>query len=507
MRRTGPFMAAGVLLAAANAAAADPCRFTVAVADGLMEAPQDGRLFVVVAARPDPEPRLSIGRTGMKAPLVIARDVRLAPGGAASIGEDAATFPLASLRELPAGSYAVQALFDSNREQRSVNAPGNLYSAVGTLQLDAARCGTTALRLAARIPAEALPPDSGLLRYVRIRSTLLSEFHRRPVFLSAGVILPRDYDREPSRRYPLRIHIGGYGARYTNVQKDMADDSPFRRTWMADAAPRMIFMRLDGDGPYGDPYQVNSANNGPYGDAVVQELIPHVERTFRAVGTPAARFLDGGSTGGWVALALQIFYPDHFNGAWAGFPDPVDFRAYQLIDIYADENAYVNRGGFERPSAREANGDTRFTMRHECALENVMGLGDSYTMSGGVWGAWNAVFGPRGPDGRPTPLWDARTGRIDHAVAQQWRKYDLRHVLEENWPALAPKLQGKIHIWVGDADDYFLDNAVRLLDAFLSRAQPPYGGSILFGPRQVHDWAGVPEDEILRQMAARSPAP
>ena len=127
-----------------------------------------------------------------------------------------------------------------------------------------------------------------------------------------------------------------------------------------------------------------------------RELIPYIERTYRGIGRGTARVLDGGSTGGWVALALQIFYPNFFNGAWSFCPDSVDFRSFQLVNIYEDENAYFNRHGFERPAARDVSGEVRYTMRHECRLENVLGRGDSWTLSGGQWGAWNATYGPRG---------------------------------------------------------------------------------------------------------------
>ena len=282
----------------------------------------------------------------------------------------------------------------------------------------------------------------------------------------------------------------------------MAAGSSFQSAWHRDGAPRMVFLHLDGDGPYGDCYQVNSDNNGPYGDAITQELIPYVEQRFRCVGQPWARVLDGGSTGGWVALALQIFYPDFFGGAWSGFPDGVDFRAFQLINIYQDENAYVNKHGFERPSARELNGDVRFTIRHECQMENVMGLGDSYAMSGEQWGAWNAVYGSRGADGRPALLWDPKTGKINRELVEHWKKYDLRMVLEQNWKTLGPKLRGKLTIWVGEADDYFLNNAVHLLDEFLSKADPPYQGKIVYGPGKGHGWMALSEREITDQMAA-----
>ncbi|HWC77605.1 MAG TPA: alpha/beta hydrolase-fold protein, partial [Blastocatellia bacterium] len=252
----------------------------------------------------------------------------------------------------------------------------------------------------------------------------------------------------------------------------------------------------------GDPYQINSANSGPYGDAITQELIPYVEEKFRAIGQPYARVLDGGSTGGWVSLALQVFYPDFFNGTWSYCPDGVDFRGFQLVNIYTDKNAYVNGHGFERPSARDLNGDIRFTIRHECQMENVMGMGDSWALSGEQWGAWNAAYGPRGEGGLPVPLWDPKTGVINRAVVEHWKKYDLRLVLEQNWQTLGPKLKGKINIWVGEADNYFLNNAVHMLDDFLSRARPAYGGKILYGAGKGHCWLGVSQREMMDEMSA-----
>lgn len=475
-------------------------RVEVGVAPGLLETPQTGRLLLVFSSRPEPEPRFAIGRTGLKGPSVFGRDVRdFGPNRTAILDETAIGVPIERLGQLPPGEYFVQAVFMWNPDIRRPDAPGNLYSDVRRVRVDPAQGGVIRLELTRKIPEES-PEETEYVKFVKIPSRLLSAFHGRPMYLRAGVILPRDYAREPERRYPLRIHIGGYGTRYTNVLRLMAEGSEFRRAWLADDTPRMILLHLDGAGPYGDPYYVNSANNGPYGDALVQELIPYVERTFRALGRPEARVLDGGSTGGWVALALQIFYPDVFNGAWAYCPDSVDFRAFQLINIYEDENAYVNRYGFERPSARDERGDVRFTMRHECQVENVVGLGDSYTMSGGQWGAWNAVYGPRGADGRPVPLWDPKTGQINRDAVEHWRRYDLRLVLERNWPTLGPKLRGKLRIWMGEADDYFLNNAVYLLEDFLKRADPPAEARIVYGPRRGHCWRGVSERELMREM-------
>ena len=477
-------------------------RFEVTLAPRLANAPRDGRLLVVLSKSERPEPRLTIGNTGMKTPPVLGTDVNgLAPGMVSVVDDKAEIFPIEHLSQLPRGEYYVQALLDSSYELNLRNAPGNLFSKPEKVSIDPAHAETVKLELSQQVPEEKLPADSEYVKYIKFPSPLLTRFHGRPMFLRVGVILPRDYDRESDRRYPLRVHIGGYGSRFTRVRDMMAEGSSFRSRWLADDTPRMILLHLDGAGPYGDPYQVNSDNNGPYGDAVTQELIPYIEKTFRAVGQPYARFLDGASTGGWVSLALQVFYPDFFNGTWTQCPDPVDFRCYELINIYSDDNAYVNNYGFERPSKREVSGDVEFTLRHECQIENVMGRGNQWSRSGKDWCAWNAVFGPRGPDGLPVPLWEPKSGKINRDVLEHWKKYDLRLVMQNNWSALGPKLRGKIHIWVGDADDYFLNNAVHLLDAFLSKADPPYEGRIEFAPRQGHT-IGWGEKRVMSEMAA-----
>lgn len=481
-------------------------RFETTIARGIVSAPQKGRLFIFLNRKGDSEPRLSFDTdVGLDAPPLLAKDIENFKAGdtKAVIDNSSISYPMKNLAELPAGEYYVQALLDTNNDLRSLNAPGNLYSEVQKINLDAKNGGSVKLELTKIVPPEKLPDDSELVKFIKIESPLLTKFHGRPIYLRAGIILPRDYEKETAEHYPLLIRIGGYGTKFTIAGQAMGEQSNFRKTWLADDTPRMIAVFLDGDGPFGDSYQINSANSGPYGDALTQELIPYIEKNYRAVGTPASRFLTGGSTGGWVSTALQIFYPDYFNGSWSGFPDPLDFRAYQLVNIYEDENAYVNKNGFERPSARTANGDTEFTMRLECLKENVLGAGDSYTMSGGQWGAWNATYSPRGADGKPVPLWDAKTGKINHDVAEQWKKYDLRYVVEQNWQTLAPKLKGKLHIWVGEADDYFLNNGVHLFDDFISKAAPKYDGWIIYSRTGRHGWQPRNAAEIMREMTQR----
>ena len=477
-------------------------RFEVTL-DPSLPAQPPGRLLVVMASSDRVEPRRLIGRTGRTATPTVGVDVpALAPGDRVILDATAAAFPIEGLADLPAGEYHVQAVLDTNRDIRSPGAPGSLYSEPLQVALEPAQNEPVRLTLSRRIPDEQLPPDEEYLRFVKIRSDLLTQFHGRPIYVRAGVILPPGFEQEPERRYPLRVHIGGYGSRYTRVGSMMRPGSPFRDAWLAADAPRMVLLHLDGAGPNGDPYQVNSANNGPYGDAVTQELIPYVEREFRGIGEPHARVLDGGSTGGWVSLALQIFYPDFFNGAWASCPDGVDFSAFQLVDIYSGDSAYVDEQGHELPSARNRNGRVRFTMRHEVQMENVLGRGDSWTMSGRQWGAWNAAYGPRGQDGRPVPLWDPETGVIDRSVTRHWEPYDLRLVLEQHWDELAPKLRGKLNIWVGEMDDYYLNNAVHLLDEFL-QTKPSIDARIAFGPDRGHCWTGISQNEMMREIEER----
>jgi hypothetical protein len=484
-------------------APATKLRFEVTVVKELAGVPLDGRLLVVLDNRKEAEPWRSIGTTGLAAPPVLGRDARgLAPDSAAVVDESAVIFPIAHLALLPRGDYHVQAVLAVSHDLELVNSPGNLYSEPLAVHLDPARGGTVRLVLSRTFTEPELPPEGEYFRWIKIRSEHLSRFHGRPIYLRAGVLLPPGHARDVDRRYPLRVHIGGYGTRYTALAGFLHEGTDFRKAWLAPDAPRMVLLHLDGAGPFGDPYQVNSANNGPYGDAVTQELIPYVEKHFRCIGEGHARVLDGTSTGGWVSLALQVFYPDFFQGAWSHAPDPVDFRSYELINIYEDENAYVNRHGFERPAAREVNGDVRYTVRHECLLERVLGRGDRWERSGKDWCAWNAVFGPRGEDGLPRPLWDGVSGKIDRGVVEHWKQYDLRRVLKKDWGTLAPRLRGKLHVWVGEADDYFLNNAVHLLDAFLKDARPAYEGSIAYGPGGGHGWRILSEKQLMEAMAA-----
>lgn len=508
LRVTTALIALSACVSLSHAQSTAPLRFEVVLPTQLKAPFTRGRMFVVLGKRADPEPWHHIGDTGVDAAPLFACDVdALAVGAPIVLDAHSQRFPLPQFDDLKPGDYFVQAAFRCNPDLRVLDAPGNLFSEPRKVHVDPSSHDVIQIELTRAEPPESLPADTDMVKFVKIESPLLSRFWGRTMFLRAGVIVPKGFDSEPDRRYPLRVQIGGYGQRFRSAKRLFESPmSGLKDAWLADDAPRMVLVLLDGAGPLGDPYQVNSENHGPYGDAITQELIPFVEKRFRCIGEPRARFLTGASTGGWVSFALQVFYPDFFNGCWSKAPDGVDFRAFQLIDVYKDENAYVNAFGFERPAKRTVDGEVEYTIRHECEMENTLGDGDSWTLSGGQWGAWNATYGPRGADGRPMPLWDAHTGAMHRDVVEHWKQYDLRIILEKNWATLGPKLAGKIHIMVGDADDYFLNNAVVRLQRFLDKADPPYAGSIQYGWRQGHGFSPISELELMRQMVERSTA-
>ena len=255
---------------------------------------------------------------------------------------------------------------------------------------------------------------------------------------------------------------------------------------------------------YDDSYAVNSANNGPYGDAITFELIPAIEKQFRGIGQGWARFVFGGSTGGWEAMAVQMFYPDEYNGAWIACPDPIDFRAYTVVNIYEDSNAYYREGPFKRvprPGQRNYLGHISTTLEQTNHRELALG---TKSRSGDQWDVWESVYSPVGADGYPKPIWDKRTGKIDKSVAQFWREnYDLSYILRRDWQTLQPKLKGKLRIYTGDMDTYQLDKGVVLMEQWMkTTTNPHYPGFFMYGDRKPHCWSGpVTTAERLKEMA------
>jgi hypothetical protein len=255
----------------------------------------------------------------------------------------------------------------------------------------------------------------------------------------------------------------------------------------------MLLVSIQHANPYyDDSYAVNSANVGPYGDAITQELIPEIEKRFRGIGQPWARALAGGSTGGWEAAAQQIFYPDYFNTAYSFCPDPIDFRAYQMVNIYSDKNAFWDQGPFGKPPRAEMRSETGkilAVMEPTVRREEVMG---THGRSTDQFGIWQAVFSPVGADGYPMPIWNPATGVIDPEVAAYWREhYDLRYILQRDIAKLGPKLAGKLHFAVGDMDTWYLNNAVHLFQEFHDSPKNPFRiADFEYSPGKPHCYEG-----------------
>ena len=462
--------------------------FKVTVADSIQDKFQShGRLFLFISENPYGEPRYQLWPVSpMKNHLFARNYENWNADGMLQIDSGSGLTRAASfgLGEVPEGEYKVQVLWDQDVEGSRINSAGNLYSKVQSVNVD--RDQDIEIRLQGEIPALSLV-DHKFVKLVDIRSDTLSSWWDKPVRLKASILLPSGYFDNPEKRYPVRYNVAGYGGRYNRVNQQVREGSKFSEWWFSGEAPQVINVFLDGEGPYGDPYQVDSENNGPYGHAVINELIPYIEDSYRGLGTAEARFLDGCSTGGWVSLALQIFYPDFFNGAFSYSPDAVEFENYQTINIYKDKNAFYNEWGNPRPVARDITGDPIILMQRFIQLENVQGSSNTYLNSGQQIGSHTAVYGPKSENGLPAPLFDPITGEMDRDVAEYWKKYDLKIHLKENWADLGPRLQGKIWIWMGDMDHFLLNPATRALDEYLkSTSDPRSDAEIIFEPMQGH---------------------
>lgn len=389
-----------------------------------------------------------------------------------------------NLNKIPQREYFIQAVWVQNKEAESqINSPGNLYSL--PIKIETKENQEIKIVLSEIIP-ERIVESHDLVELFSMKSDILSTWLGKSVNVKAAVLLPSGYKNNPKKKYPVRYNVGGYGDRYTRIN-DLIHNNEFMTWWSSKNAPQIITVFLDGEGPFGDSYQLDSENNGPYGEALIKEFIPTIEKQFRMSASAETRFVDGCSTGGWVSLALQIFYPDFFNGCWSYSPDPVSFKKMQLINIYEDENAFYNYRGYLRPSMRDVNGNPMFSVKQEIADENVLGMSNTFVNSGGQWGAWNALFSPKGQDGLPKPIFNPITGLIDKDVAEFWKKRDLLLYVSSNWKTLGPKIKGKIHIWVGDMDNFYLNNALRDFDEFLKNTNNPKSDAqIEFSPMKEH---------------------
>ena len=511
--------------------------FAVSYDKSVAAGPLTGRIILVISRSDRPEPRLQIGPNTTP---IFGTDVEgLEAGRAVTIDQAAFGHPVESLSQLPPGDYYVQAILNvySKCERsdgrtlwvhwdmrgRFFNAsPGNLYSEVQKVRLDPAVGYKVDVLLNKVIPEQDPPKETKWIKRIQVKSELLSKFWGYPVYLGATVVLPKGYDENPNVRYPAVYAQGYLGAPafYFNEDPNSLKQQEGLRTssnvqpgyeffqeWTSDKFPRFLLVTFVQPSPFfPDGYGTNYVNNGPYGDAVTKELIPAVEKQFRAIEKGYARLLEGASTGGYGSLSLQLKYPDFFGGAWVFNPDPIDFRRYLLVNIYEDENAFVAPGRSwipaERPMRRSVEGQVNLTVKQVSHFEAVLG---SKGRSGYQFGAWEAIYGPIGDDGYPRPLWDKRTGKIDRQVALYIRDngYDLRDYAEKNWPTLGPKLAGKLHFISGDMDNFYLNLAVYLFEDFTRKTTNPKSDATFeYGrPLKGHSWHAKNFADMLRDMA------
>ncbi|WP_036152218.1 alpha/beta hydrolase-fold protein [Maribacter forsetii] len=498
---------------------------------------KDGRLLLMLSTDDSNEPRFQIN-DGLNTQLIFGVNVEnWAKDSVITFDETVFGYPYESLKDVPPGEYNVQALLnvyetfnlstghtvklpmDNGEGQQWNKSPGNLYSKPFKIRVAGNGFENVSVDLDQVIAPIEEPEDTKWIKHVKVKSEKLSEFWGRDIFLGAHVLLPKGFEEHPEAKYPLMVFHGHFpsdfgGFRttppdpnmkpeyserfslegYNIIQQQEAYD--FYKRWNEPDFPRFIVLQIQHPTPYyDDSYAVNSASQGPYGDAITYELIPEIEKQFRGMGEGWSRFLYGGSTGGWEALAVQVKYPDEYNGCFAACPDPIDFRAYTLTNIYEDENAYFYKSAhktLEVPSHRNYLGQIQSTLKQGNHLELV--LGDK-SRSGQQWDIWEATYSPQAEDGYPERIWDKKTGDIDHEVAEYWKEnFDLRHILERDWDKLGDHLKGKIHIYCGDMDNYYLNNAVYLMEDFLeSTTDPYYEGEVKYGDRDEHCWNGDPD--------------
>jgi len=505
-----------------------PLRFSVSLPESQGAQSLDGRLLLMISSNANEEPRFQI-TDGASTGLVFGRNVNnLRSGEEVVIDSSAYGYPLHNIAEISPGEYQVQVLLnryetfhrgdghtvklppDQGEGQDWRRKPGNLYSTPQSIYIDPEEDRTISLKLGQKIPPLEERKDTKYIKNLRIQSERLTEFWGRPMYLGATILLPEGWKEHPNAKYPLAIYQGHHHREFYTPVGFRPEPAPgslsgydstyaayshkFYKDWTGPDFPRMIVVTIEHANPYyDDSYAVNSANLGPYGDAITHELIPHIEEKYRGIGEGWARTLYGGSTGGWEALAAQIFYPEEYNGAWSFCPDPVDFRAYEQVNIYEDDNAHYLQSDWKctpRSGQRDGLGEVQYTLEEASHRELALGTNGR---SGDQWDVWQAVFGPVGDDGYPKPIWNKKTGEIDHEVAKYWKEnYDLRHILERDWDTLGSKLKGKLHVYVGDMDNYYLNNAVYLLEDFLeSTTDPYYSGVVEYGDGYEHCWTGA----------------
>ena len=460
------------------------------------------------------------------------------PGAELDFDASVFGYPIENYQDMPQGEYFVQVLFhkyetfhradghtvklpmDRGEGQQWNRAPGNVYSSPQKVMIDPSSSREVVLSLDQVIPPIATPEDTKYIKHIRMKSELLTKFWGRDMYLGAHVLLPEGFDEHPDVKYPLAIFHGHFPSDFGGFREDPPDLNMkpdysrrfdihgynimqqeeahnFYKQWTGPDFPRVIAIEIQHPTPYyDDSYAVNSEAQGPYGDAITYELIPYIEEQFRGIGEGWARYVYGGSTGGWEALAVQVKYPTEYGMCFAACPDPIDFRAYCLVNIYEDENAYYQEGPFRKTLVaghRDYLGNVDASLRDMNYRELVLG---SKGRSGQQWDIWEATYSPINEEGYPKRIWDRKSGVIDKEVAAYWKEhFDLAYILKRDWGKHGKDWEHKIHLYCGDMDNYYLNNAVYLAEEILKETNAPhYNGVVDYGDRAEHCWNGDHEN-------------
>ena len=426
-------------------------RVEVKRGDAKSDKPLSGRLFVFFSSSDRGEPKN--GPNWFRPEPFFGQDVEnFKLDETRVIDATVDSFP-EPIDRLPGGTYRVQAVLHQDLDcPFPGSGVGNPYSRVETIEVKPG-AGTLQLLLD-QIVEEPKFAETAWRKEIVVRSELLSKFQRREVIERAAVILPADYDEHPERRYPVIYSIPGFGGSHRDALR-LDTPPPVDESGVA-----FIRVMLSGRCLWGHHVFANSLTNGPRGDALVQELIPEIDRRFRTVAASTGRFVTGHSSGGWSSLWLQVSYPDTFGGVWSTGPDPVDFRDYQQVNLYASppQNMYRDAKGDRLPIARQ-QGKPVLWYDDFTRMDDVL-------KRGGQLRSFEAVFSALDERGEPKKMYDRKSGEVQPAVVEAWKTYDIRLKLE-NWPTLEPKLRGKLHIVMGDIDTFYLDGAVKQLAATL----------------------------------------
>jgi enterochelin esterase-like enzyme len=435
-------------------------RFRITLAKEVAPQATSGRLFVLMTDAQQPRENLSAGFVPGATWLAAMEVDSIAPGQTIEFDPDVKAYPRPFSQAAP-GTYQVMALLDPNHSYAYHGQDaGDLFSSVIKVEnLNPADTAPIELNLNRVTEARLKTADTENIKLAEFQSAMLTNFWGRPIKMRAGVVLPPSYGTKPQQTYPVVYHIHGFGGDYTGAWRAGA---ALLKDMSAGTQMEMIHVFLDGSFPTGHHEFADSVNNGPWGRALTEEFIPHLEKRFRAISAPFARFLTGHSSGGWSTLWLQVTYPDFFGGTWSTAPDPVDLRSFTGINVTPGsiDNAYRTKDGKPRNLVR-IGGKEVATIEEFAKQEAVQG---EY---GGQFASFEWVWSPKGQDGRPMKIFNRATGEIDPFVAEAWQRYDIRLILDKNWSSLAPKLRGKLNVIVGGSDTFHLEEAViKLCDFF-----------------------------------------